>query len=1085
MNKFFFFISVLMIINQINAQEKSSIPNLSALKFRNIGPAPHSGRVGDLAVNPKNHAQYYVAVASGGVWKTNNSGNTYFPIFDSEGSYSIGCIQLDPNNENIVWVGSGENNNQRSVAYGDGVYKSEDAGKSWKNMGLKESEHIGMIKIDPRNSSVIYVAAYGPLWKEGGDRGLYKTEDAGQTWKKILNIDENTGVSEVHLDPRNPDVVYAVSHQRRRHVFTYIGGGSGSGIHKSEDGGKTWKQLKKGLPSGEYVGRIGLAISPVNPDYIYAIVESSGEDQGFYKSTDRGASWEKRSSYSTSGNYYQEIFCDPVNVDKVFAMDTWLHHTEDGGKNFKMTGEKNKHVDNHAIWIDPKNTNHWIVGCDGGIYETWDHAENWHFKSNLPITQFYKVAVDNREPFYYVYGGTQDNNSMGGPSRTTNSAGIINEDWFITQGGDGFESQIDPENPDIIYAQAQYGALTRFEKKSGERVGIKPLESSTDDPFRWNWDAPLLISPHNSKRIYFCANKVFKSENRGDDWAIISPDLTRQLDRDTMRVMGKVWSMDAVMKNKTIYGNIVAFDESPKKEGLLYAGTDDGLIQVSENAGASWLKVESVSAVPPLTYVNAILASQFDENIIYAVFNNHKRGDFKPYIFKSSDKGKTWKPIHSNLPERGTVYDIAEDYIDKNLLFVGTEFGCFFSNDGGQNWHQLKSGLPTIAIKDIEIQKRESDLVLASFGRGFYVLDDYSPLRNYKSTDLNKNLVVYPIKDSWMFIESTPLGLTGKANQGDAYFGAENPVVGAQITYLFNDTTFTTFKDARKKRESVLLKNGKDIPYPNLEELHKEDWENSPYLLASISNVDGETVRRLKIKPQQGFNRLVWDFRYESLVPVQLQNRQPGRYESQTTGALAAPGTYYVQFHKVQNGTVIELSSKQEFTVKSLKNSTLAATDKQALNDMSVKFVKMRRAARGLSEVFNSLNNRVKLLQKAVVETSSSDLKILEKLDKIYFQLKEISIELYGDASLYSRDFPFKPGLISKIETAMDNFWDATSAVPASSMRHYNESALALEKLIKDIQSISQEIKTIDADLNKNGAPYHPGSELIPDWRKE
>jgi photosystem II stability/assembly factor-like uncharacterized protein len=1086
----FLIVSFLLILSVYNtkAQEKAKMPNLSALKFRAIGPASHSGRIGDLAVNPKNPAQYYVAVASGGVWKTNNAGTTYFPIFDNEASYSIGCITLAPGNENIVWVGTGENNNQRSVAYGDGVYKSEDGGKSWKNMGLKNSEHIGMIQVDPRNHNVVYVAAYGPLWSEGGERGLYKTEDGGNSWKKVLETDVHTGVNEVHLDPRNPDVIYAVTHQRRRHVFTYLGGGPGSGVHKSEDGGKTWKQVKGGMPTGDFVGRIGLAISPVNPDYVYAIVETSGDDKGVYRSTDRGASWEKRGGFNTSGNYYQEIFCDPKDVNKVFAMDTWLHHSEDGGKNFKASGEKSKHVDNHAIWVDPNNTNHWLVGCDGGIYETWDHAENWHFKPNLPITQFYKVAVDNREPFYYVYGGTQDNNSMGGPSRTTNSSGIINEDWFITQGGDGFESQVDPQNPDIIYAQAQYGWLTRYDKKSGERVGIKPMEAKGDAPLRWNWDAPLLISPHNPARIYFCANKVFKSENRGDEWTAVSPDLTKQLDRDTMRVMGRVWSSDAVMKNKStsIFGNITAFDESPKKEGLLYAGTDDGLVQVSENGGQSWRKIDKIEGVPQMTFVNAIVASQYEADLVYAVFNNHKNGDFKPYIFKSSDKGKSWKSISGNLPLRGTVYDIAEDHVDKNLLFAGTEFGCFFSKDGGQNWHQLKSGLPTIAIKDIEIQRRENDLVLASFGRGFYILDDYSPLRNFKEEDQKNSLTVYPIKDAWMFIESTPLGLSGKANQGESYYGAENPAVAAVITYLFNDTTLISIKDQRKKKESELVKNGKDVPYPTLDALHKEDWENNPYLIATISDAQGEVVRRLRIdKPQKGFNRLNWDFRHEALVPVQLQNKSAGRYESTTNGALAAPGTYYVQFHKFQAGKLSELTAKTAFIIKALNNVSLAASDKKQLNDFSVKMAKMRRAARGASEVYSFQVNRLKHVQKAIHETTDSDLKLLEKISELGIKQKEMAIVLYGDASLSSREFAFSPGLLSRIESTMDNFWSATSAVPSSANRHYNESADIFESMLKELRLMNDEITKLEEALFKLGAPYTQGSNFIPDWKRE
>ena len=417
--------------------------SINALKWRSVGPALTSGRISDIAVNTQNPFEYYVAVASGGVWKTSNWGLNYTPIFDSEDSYSIGCVTIDPNNPNVIWVGTGENNNQRSVPYGDGVYKSEDGGKSWKNMGLKNSEHIGNIVVHPKNSDIIYVSAYGPLWKKGGDRGLYKSVDGGKNWNRILYVDEHTGINEIHMDPKNPNVLYAASHQRRRHVYTYVGGGPGSGLYKSADAGKSWKKINKGLPSVE-LGRIGLDISPVDNNVIYAIVEAAERKGGFYKSTNMGESWEKQSDKYTSGNYYQEIFADPIDLESVYVMETWMSVTHDGGKTFKNVGEDFKHVDNHAMWINPTNNKHWLVGCDGGIYETFDAAKNWDFKKNLPITQFYKVAVDNAKPFYNIYGGTQDNFSIGGPSRVNNSHGISNQDWFITHGGDGFESQVDP-----------------------------------------------------------------------------------------------------------------------------------------------------------------------------------------------------------------------------------------------------------------------------------------------------------------------------------------------------------------------------------------------------------------------------------------------------------------------------------------------------------------------------------------------------------------------------------------------------------------------------------------------------------------
>ncbi|MFK7935120.1 MAG: WD40/YVTN/BNR-like repeat-containing protein, partial [Saprospiraceae bacterium] len=555
--------------------------SLSGLKFRSIGPALTSGRIADFAIHPDNPAHYYVATASGGVWKTTNAGTTYTPIFDNEGSYSIGCVTLDPQNPNVVWVGTGENNNQRSVNYGDGVYKSEDGGASWKNMGLENSEHIANIIVHPDNSNVVYVSAIGPLWSKGGERGVYKTTDGGETWEAVLTIDEHTGVTDLLMDPRNPQVLYAAAMQRRRHVYTYVGGGPGSGMYKTTDGGENWTKINKGLPSSD-MGRIGLAQSPADPEVIYAQVEAA-EGSGVYKTTNRGASWKKMSSYVTSGNYYSEMVAHPTNPDIVFAMDTWLHRSTDGGKSFHKVNEMNKHVDNHAMWVNPTNVNHWLVGCDGGIYETFDGAATWIFKSNLPVTQFYKVALDNNEPFYNVYGGTQDNFSLGGPAQTRSGNGIVNSDWFITNGGDGFESQVDPNNPNIIYAQSQYGGLVRYDKASGEILGIQPKPREDEMSYRWNWDAPLEVSKHNPTRIYFAANKLFKSDDRGSTWDVISEDLTRQIDRNTLKVYDKVLSMDAVAKNRSTspYGTIVAFSESPLNENLLYVGTDDGLVQIT------------------------------------------------------------------------------------------------------------------------------------------------------------------------------------------------------------------------------------------------------------------------------------------------------------------------------------------------------------------------------------------------------------------------------------------------------------------------------------------------------------------------
>jgi photosystem II stability/assembly factor-like uncharacterized protein len=1060
--------------------EKTALLNpevLEGLKFRNIGPAFTSGRIADFAVRAEKPSEYYVAVASGGVWKTVNSGTTWQPVFDSQGSYSIGCVTLDPNNHHVIWAGTGENNNQRSVAYGDGVYKSVDDGKSWENMGLKSSEHISKIIVDPNNSNTVYVAAYGPLWSAGGDRGVYKSTDGGKTWKAVLQISEHTGIADLVMDPRDPEVLYAAAHQRRRHVFTYISGGPESAIYKSVDGGETWTKQSKGLPADADLGRIGLAISPVNPDYVFAIVEAADDKGGFFRSVNRGESWEKLSDYTSSGNYYVEIFCDPVNINRVYSMDTWFHISDDGGKTFKQLNEKWKHVDNHAFWVDPQNTDYYLAGCDGGIYESYDAGDNWHFKSNLPVAQFYKVSTDNAEPFYNVFGGTQDNYSMGGPSRTINSNGIVNADWFVTLGGDGFETQVDPTDPNVIYSQYQYGNLHRYDKASGEIIDIKPMERKDDEPYRWNWDAPLLISPHAHTRLYFAANRLFKSDDRGNSWEVISPDLTRQIDRDKLPVMGKVWGVDAVAKNQstTIYGNIVALTESPKKEGLLYVGTDDGLVQVSEDDGQSWRKQSNFPGVPDMTYVNMLLASQHDENIIYGAFNNHKNGDFKPYLLKSNDKGKTWGSIASNLPERGSVYSIAEDHVNANLLFAGTEFGVFFTVDGGKTWTQLKGGLPTIAIRDMEIQKRENDLVLASFGRGFYILDDYSPLRKISETSLEKEAEIYPVKDSWMFIEATPLGLRGKAFMGESYYSADNPPVGAVFTFYIKDE-IKTLKEQRKEREKEMEKKGEQPPYPTLEELRKEDDEEKPYLLFTVKDEKGAVVNRVRQDPKKGVNRVAWNFRYPSVSPAVLKKSEASIFGSEDQGPLALPGKYTVSLSKVVDGEITELAGPEPFECKALGLASLPASDKATVLAFQNEISDLRRVVLGTNNYVRELSAKLDLMDVAAKGSTVVQESILTDIRKVKMAIAEINRSLRGDGSLASRSYPTSPSVIDRIESVVYGLWESSSA-PTETMRQSLKIAGdQFGELYVTIKNISEaNIAALESKLEEAGAPYTPG----------
>ncbi|MDX1939269.1 MAG: glycosyl hydrolase [Saprospiraceae bacterium] len=1055
--------------------------SLSGLKFRSVGPALTSGRIADVAVHPENSSVYYVASASGGVWKTENNGTTFEPIFDGQGSYSIGCVTIDPNNPNIVWVGTGENNNQRSVAYGDGVYKSEDGGKSWKNVGLKESEHIGKIVVDPRNSDVVFVAAYGPLWSAGGDRGIYKTSDGGKTWGQVLKIDEHTGVNDIIIDPRNPDVMYAAAHQRRRHVFTYVGGGPESGVYRSKDGGKTWEKANRGLPAGK-MGRVGLAIAPSDPEILYAIVEAEGNSGGFFASTDRAATWEKRGSHNTSGNYYSEIVVHPTNSEMIISMDVFNQFSKDGGRTWGRWSEEFKHWDNHCLWIDPKNPDHYLAGCDGGLYESFDAAKTWNFKENLPVTQFYKVAVDNSEPFYYIYGGTQDNYSLGGPSRTISSHGIMNADWFVTQGGDGFESQVDPNNPNIVYAQSQHGNLVRFDRASGESMDIQPQPSKGEDNFRWNWDAPLTISAHHPTRLYFAANKLFKTDNRGDSWQAISPDLTRQMDRNKLPVMGRVQSIDAVAKNQSTseYGNIVAFSESPLKENLLYVGTDDGLIQVTEDGGKTWRKIESekISGVPERCYVNYLLASQHDENVVYVAFNNHKDGNFKPYVYKSTDKGRTWTSITSNLPERGSTYSLAEDHVDRDLLFVGTEFSCFVTVDGGKYWKKLSAGLPTIAVRDMAIQKRENDLVLGTFGRGFYVLDDYSPLRQMKEQQLQAAAQIFPIKDGLLYLESTLLGTLGgkKGFQGHTMYAAENPEIGVTFTYFVKEGV-KTLKQKRQEDEQAKIKKGEAIRYPTYEELKAEESEEASYLLFTIRDMSGNIVRKLKTSVRTGVNRIVWDGRTPSLSPVRVGGAGGGGFGGGggNSGIMVMPGDYTVSLSQSINGEIKELVAPIQFKINSLGGVTLPASDRKALVEFQKEAQELQRVIAGANTMLGDINTRVRAMRMALDAVALPPTELTSDLKKIEDKLEKINLVMSGDRIASRVDMPTKPGVNNRLGT----LFGAAGSTSAPTQAQKDALKIAKEEfapIVSEIRNIMEtDIKNLERKLEDAGAPYTPG----------
>ncbi len=794
------------------------------------------------------------------------------------------------------------------------------------------------------------------------------------------------------------------------------------------------------------------------------------EGHGTYRSDNRGASFTKLNDYNTSGNYYVELVPHPTNADIVNSMDTYMHISTDGGNSWERVPEKLKHVDNHCLWINPKNTDQMIAGCDGGLYETYDNAQNWDFKANLPVTQFYRVAVDNTEPFYHIHGGTQDNFSLGGPSRTINSRGIVNADWYVTRTGDGFESQVDPENPDIIYAQAQYGYLARYDRKSGESVGIRPEPGKDEPAYRWNWDAPLLISPHDNKTLYFAANKVFKSTDRGSSWTVISDDLTQQIDRHTLPVMGKIQSVDAIAYDKSTsqYGNIVALDESPLKQGLIYIGTDDGLIQVTEDGGKNWRKQQGFPGVPKNTYVNQVMASPYDENVVFAVFNNHKNVDFKPYVLKSTDKGKSWKNISANLPEAGAVFSVKQDHVNKDLLFAGTEFGVFFTVDGGRNWTQLKSGIPTIAIRDMDIQKREDDLVLASFGRGFYVLDDYSPLREMSNTLLEKDVHIFDIKDGLMFQEAQPLGYGKTGFQGASYYAADNPPTGTTITYYLKDAP-KSIADKRKEKEKEQIKNNSSVTYPGKDELRAEDNEEKAYLMFVIKDKDGNEVNRFTKEASAGVSRVTWDGSYSSVANL---NKGGAPLTSASSANMALPGQYSVSIYMSNNGQLKELAGPKSFNMNWLNNNTLVAEDKEELLAFQREAEEVNRKIKGLKNYVDKLNEKIDALKASARNTPGAPVELLDSLRTLEEKMAQIKVSLLGDETLAKRDFETPPSLMDRLGSVIWNSFGTTSAPTGSQKTELKIAKEEYSELRSEVKTIALKVEQIQDELIKAGAPY-------------
>ena len=1055
---------------QSNPNKDKKTENIyDGLKFRHLGPALMSGRISDIAIHPNNENIWYVASGSGGAWKTENSGTTWKPIFDNEKSYSIGCITLDPQNSDIVWIGSGENVGGRHVAYGDGIYKSVNGGKNWQNMGLKKSEHISKIIVHPTNQNTIWVASQGPLWSKGGERGIFKSTDGGKSWIQKLGDDEWIGATDLIIDPRDPKILYAATWQRHRTVAGYMGGGPGSNIYKSTDGGDTWKKIDKGLPKSN-MGKIGLAISPQNPDVLYAAIELNRRSGGVFKSSNRGESWSKMSdavSGGTGPHYYQELYASPHNFDEIYLADNYMQVSFDGGKTFSRMNESEKHVDNHAVAFKKDDPNYILVGCDGGLYESFDKTKNWKFIDNLPLTQFYKIAVDNAYPFYYVYGGTQDNNTQGAPSRTDNIHGIRNSDWFILLGGDGHQPATDPNDPNIVYVQWQRGNLNRHDRITGENINIKPQPKIGEKIDRFNWDSPILVSSHNSKTLYFASQRLWKSEDRGDSWTAISKDLTNNIERIQTPFFGRkqkwdnAWDLYA-MSN---YSTITSISESPKNSELIYIGTDDGIIQVTEDGGKNWRKTDfsKIIDLPNTSFVNDIKADLYDENIVYAVFDNHKYGDFKPYVFKSINKGKTWKKISSNLPENTILWRIVQDHVDNQLMFLGSEFGVYFTNNQGQTWNKLKNGMPNISVRDLAIQKRENDLVVGTFGRGIYVLDDYSSLREFKKENVSEEIVLFTPKNAFWYTEKRILGSRRKAAQGDNFYLADNPPYGVNFTY-YQANKYKSKKEIRLNQEKELEKNKKEVSTPTWNLLESEKNELTPSVWAFIYSQDGNIVKKVKAINKSGFNRISWDLTSESKNIITKDN-----FENSSRGNLIAPDEYSAQMFKQIEGKYIAVSNKVKFNVIPLKQGALKGSPYNVVVSYWNEVSELRSKIYHLSKQIKDLKNKSLIALKAYQRAELVDEKINMKILSLREKILELELNVNG-SSIKS-----KVGEQNDYPRMRDYIWAASSYSTYGPTKQHKESLqnahTLYNKFNKEYESLNQQINPINNSLNKINAP--------------
>jgi len=929
----------------LHSQDYKKLAQATAnnLTWRSIGPAIDGGRVDDFAVVESDPYIIYCATASGGLWKTINNGVIWAPIFDDQATSSIGDVTVVQSNPETVWVGTGEANNRNSSSWGDGVYKSNDGGKTWAHMGLKDTHHIGRIVIDQNNPDVVYVAALGHLWGPNQERGLFKTTDGGKTWNNVLFVNADTGCVDVAIDPSNNNILYAAMYQRRRSGWGFIGGGPGSGLYRTTDAGATWTKLTQGLPGGD-TGRIGIDVFRRDPEVVYAIIEN--KNGGVFRSENKGDSWVRMSSTDPRPMYYSQIRIDPNNDQRVWVLSAQLLASLDGGQTFQTDTDRTIriHVDFHALWINPANSNHMILGSDGGVKISYDRGKRWELIDNLPIGQYYEIGVDFQKP-YNIFGGLQDNWSWKGPSATRHERGITNDDWIRVGEGDGFFNQVDPHDQNILYVESQNGNLRRMNLDTEESKSIKPEPADETETYRFNWNSPVLISSHNSKTLYLAGNKLFKSTDRGDSWTA-SPDLTKNQDQDKLPTMGVLPNPDTLSRNDSsdFYGSITAFAESPVKEGVLWVGTDDGNVQLSKDGGTGWTNlINNIKGTPKYPYVSRIIASYFEEARAYVTFDGHQDDDFKPYVYVTEDFGATWKSIANNLPYGGTVRGIREHPKNQNLLFVGTERGAHFSIDRGQSWVKFEGNFPIVPVADIAIHPRENDLIFATHGRSIFVLDDIIPLEQLNKEILDSDVTLFRVRPAERFQIYNHKGFSDHKR-----FRGPNPRFGAMITYYLNAEP--------AKGENVLI---------------------------TILDHEGNRISKIEGTRQKGFNRVNWDLRYDREGPEE-------EGAAATARPFVVPGEYKVKLEargkSFETPVVVEMDPR-------IKVST---ADLIAQRDAGLKLSGSYGAGTRINQQILGLQDQIKSLKGFLGNIENLDKSIAADVSSFEERVKGIQVRLAG-----------------------------------------------------------------------------------------